>query len=93
MLSGLETSTSTLPAEWAGVLAVMEVGVTSIPTAGEPPINTLAPARKLLPLMVMEVAPSTEPDAGETDVMLGATPGPTWSFPVRLERRWCLQSA
>src|SRR6185437_10220599 len=71
--SVLVTTTLTVPAACAGVVAVMEVLLTTVTLAAEvPPKVALAPALKLLPLRVTEVPPFAVPDAGEIELMAGA---------------------
>ena len=67
------TTTLTAPAEWAGVVAVMEVPLarfTLVATA--PPKVTVAPARKPVPIIVTAVPPDVVPDAGAKAVTVGA---------------------
>ncbi len=72
-VSALVTTTSTAPAAWAGVVQVIcDDESTLTPVAGLPPNVTVAPARKLVPVMVTEVPPAVVPEAGETDETVGA---------------------
>src|SRR5579872_6680621 len=69
----LVTTTLTAPAAWAGVVAVMVELLTTVTLpAAVPPKLTLAPARKLLPLMLTAVPPPVGPELGETELTLGA---------------------
>src|SRR5438132_5815243 len=71
--SGLVTVTLTAPAACAGVVAVIVVLLTTLtPVAALPPTLTIAPAAKLLPVMVTSVPPFVDPDAGATPVTVGA---------------------
>ena len=66
------TVTSFAPALPAGVIAVMEVALTTtILVAETPPTFTLVAPVKLVPLMVIEVPPNVVPDVGLTLVMVG----------------------
>ena len=63
----------TAPAAWAGVVAVMEVALTTFtPVAAVPPKLTVAPAKNPVPVMVTAVPPEAEPVVGETAVTVGA---------------------
>ena len=74
--SVLVTITLTAPAECAGVTAVIVVLlVTLILVAAAPPILTLAPDRKLVPVMVTAVPPAVLPVFGDIDDTVGAGPG------------------
>ena len=74
----LVTTTSTIPAPWAGVFAVICVPsaetVTFVPSGPLAPKATLAFARNPTPAIVTFVPPSEEPLAGDTDVIDGAVP-------------------
>ena len=66
------TETSFAPAVPAGVLAVIELALTTtILVAETPPTFTLVAPVKLVPVMVIEVPPNVVPDVGETLVMVG----------------------
>ena len=66
------TVTSFSPALPAGVIAVMEVALTTITLVAEtPPTFTLVAPVKLVPLMVIEVPPNVVPDVGLTLVIVG----------------------
>jgi len=67
------TTTFTVPATWAGVVAVMEVLLTTLMLlAAVPPKVTVAPVAKLLPLMLTAVPPFTVPEVGEIELTVGA---------------------
>src|SRR5580704_2478324 len=71
--SGLVPVTLTLPAAPAGVVAVIVVLLTKVTTvAALLPRLTVAPATKLVPLIVIGVPPIVEPDTGVTPVTMGA---------------------
>src|SRR5512139_3935052 len=63
--SRLATVTSTGPAAWAGVRAVISVGLTTTTfVAAWPPIVTVAPATNPVPVMVTFVPPGVTPVVG-----------------------------
>jgi hypothetical protein len=67
------TTTFTVPTACAGALAVIDVLLdTLMLVAGEPPILTLAPARKPVPVIVTAVPPLEVPEFGEIPVTVGA---------------------
>lgn len=67
------TMTFTAPAAWAGVVAVIEVLLTSVtPVAAVPPRLTVAPARKPVPVTVTAVPPLIVPELGVIEVTVGA---------------------
>ena len=67
------TTTLVAPDECAGVVAVIEVLLTTVtPVADVPPIFTDAPERKPVPVIVTAVPPEVAPDVGEIAVTLGA---------------------
>lgn len=67
------TTTLTSPAAWAGVTAVILVGlVTDRPVAAVPPTVTLETFTKLVPVMVIVVPPEINPEAGATVETVGA---------------------
>lgn len=71
-LSLLVTTTLAVPAECAGVVAVIEVPLTTVtPVAEVPPTLTPAPERKPAPVMVTDVPPAVVPEAGEILLMVG----------------------
>src|SRR3712207_1804400 len=67
------TTTSTVPAACADVVAVIDVpaGLTVTLGAAPPPNVTVAPGPKPLPLMLTDVPPEVGPVAGETPVTRG----------------------
>lgn len=75
--SGLVTMTETVPAACAGVVAVRLVPFVTVTfVASVPPMRTLAPATKLLPVIVTEVPPVVGPVFGTTLLTVGG-PGET----------------
>lgn len=71
--SVLETATVTAPTALAGVDAVIEVLFTTVtPVAAVPPKLTVAPVKKLVPVIVTPVPPPTGPVLGVIDVTVGA---------------------
>src|SRR5436190_10436427 len=76
----------TAPAACAGVVAVIVVLVTTVtPVAAVPPIVTVAPETKLVPLMVTAVPPAVAPDDGAMPVTVGWGPrnvNPAASVPL-----------
>ena len=66
------TVTSTIPAACAGLVAVIEVALTTVTpvAAGVPKFTAVAP-RKFVPVIVTEVPPAVEPDVGVMPVMVG----------------------
>jgi hypothetical protein len=77
------TVTSTVPAVCAGVKAVIVVlFTTDTLDAALPPMETVAFARKPVPLIVIEVPPTVEPDVGLTLLTTGAgfPPPPPFDF-------------
>ena len=67
------TATLLVPAETAGVSAVMVVvEVTLSDVASTPPTVTLVPATKFVPVIVIDVPPRVEPLVGVTAVIVGA---------------------
>jgi hypothetical protein len=70
----LVTVTVTTPALAAGVVAVMEVALTTTTlVAAVDPNFTVAPEAKFVPVMVTAVPPATGPLAGDTLVTVGVT--------------------
>jgi hypothetical protein len=70
---GVVTTMLNTPFEWAGVVAVMVVALTTVtPVAAAPPKVTLVAPVKLVPVMVTAVPPSVEPLLGATPVTVGA---------------------
>ena len=72
--SVLVTTTSTVPAVCAGVVAVTAVpsSFAIVAVADAPPSFTVAPGRNHAPLMVTNVPPLDAPELGETVVTVGA---------------------
>jgi hypothetical protein len=69
----LVTTTSTVPAAWAGVVAVIDVLLATVtPVAAVPPKVTVSPAAKFVPVMVTPVPPLVGPELGETEPTVGA---------------------
>jgi hypothetical protein len=65
--------TFTAPAAWAGVVAVIDVLLTSVtPVAGVPPKLTVAPDRKPVPAIVTLVPPLVVPVLGVIEAKWGA---------------------
>ena len=62
-----------VPLAWVGVFAVIEVLLTTETlVAADPPMVTVAPARKFAPVIVTPVPPPAGPELGDTDVTEGA---------------------
>ena len=73
-LPGFVTTALTTPGAPAGVTAVIEVAFTNTTlVAADPPIVTVAPVMKPVPVIVTGVPPSVEPDDGDTAVTVGGT--------------------
>ena len=71
--SVLVTTTFKVPGACAGVVAMIDVALTTVtPVASVPPNVTVAPARKPVPVSVTGVPPPWEPLFGETAVTVGA---------------------
>jgi hypothetical protein len=71
----LETTTVAAPAEPAGVVAVIEVLLTTVtPVAAAPPIVTVDPEMNPVPVIVTGVPPAVVPEFGEIEVTVGADP-------------------
>lgn len=71
------TATDFAPAAPTGVVQVIEVALTTVtPVAAAPPIVTVAPAAKFVPVMVTRVPPAVGPLLGEIEDTVGA-PGAT----------------
>jgi hypothetical protein len=65
--------TLTAPAACAGVVAVIDVPLTTTTVvAAAPPMLTVAPLTKFVPLIVTAVPPAVDPVAGDTPVTVGA---------------------
>ena len=72
-VSVLVTTTLTAPAACAGVVAVIDVALTTFTlVAAVPPKLTVAPVRKPVPVMATEVPPAVVPEVGEIEVTVGA---------------------
>ena len=72
-LSVLVTTKFTAPAVWAGVVAVIELPLTTFtPVAAVPPKLTVAPDKNPVPAMVTAVPPALDPAFGETELTVGA---------------------
>ena len=70
---GVVTSTLAVPAEPAGVVAVIEVALlTVMAVAAAPPMVTAVAPVKLVPVMVTLVPPASGPLFGEIEVTVGA---------------------
>ena len=69
----LVTTTFTAPAACAGVVAVIDVLLTTVTlVAAVPPSVTVAPARKPVPVIVTGVPPAVVPDGGAIELTVGA---------------------
>ena len=69
---GVVTVTSTIPAAWTGLVAEIEVALTTVtPVAALLPKFTAVAPVKPVPEIVTEVPPAVEPDAGDMPVMIG----------------------
>ena len=69
---GFVTVTVTAPAVPAGVVAVMDVLLTTTTlVAAVPPKVTVAPAAKFVPVIVTDVPPTVDPLLGDTLVTVG----------------------
>lgn len=67
---------SAAPAACGGVVAVIDVALATVtPVAAIPPIETLAPAAKLLPEIVSPRPPPVAPRPGDTADRVGAAAG------------------
>ena len=72
-MSALVTTTSFAPTVPAGVVAVIEVELTTVTLgAATPPSVTVAPVWKLAPLMVTPAPPAISPEVGLIEVTVGA---------------------
>jgi hypothetical protein len=66
------TITLTVPAVPAGIVALIVVElVTLTPVAALPPMVTVAPVTKLVPVMVTLVPPAVGPEGGDIAVTVG----------------------
>ena len=76
--SVLVTTTLTVPAACAGVVAVIEVLLTTVMlVAAVPPNVTVAPNRNPVPVIVIAVPPAVVPEVGEIVATVGAGLGET----------------
>jgi hypothetical protein len=72
-VSEFVTTTFLAPTVPAGVVAVIVVEFTTdTPVADAPPTVTVAPERKPVPVIVIEVPPVTTPELGDTFVTVGS---------------------
>jgi hypothetical protein len=72
-VSGFVTTTFLAPAVPAGVVAVIVVEFTTVtPVADAPPTVTVAPVWKPVPVIVIGVPPVTNPELGDTVVIVGS---------------------
>jgi hypothetical protein len=70
---GVVTRTLAVPANPAGVVAAIDVALTTVtPVAETPPIVTEVTPVKFVPVIVTEVPPRVDPVAGDTPVTVGA---------------------
>ena len=75
-LSAFLTITSAAPAACAGVVAVIEVPLaTFTDVAAVPPMVTVAPVAKFVPVIVTFVPPTVVPELGDMPVTVGGAPG------------------
>ena len=71
-VSVLVTTTSAAPAVLAGIVQVMEVAETNNTLVHtSPPIVTVAPEAKPVPVITIAVPPAINPDEGERLVIIG----------------------
>src|SRR6185436_4066448 len=84
LLPGLVTVTPTVPAAWAGAVAVSWIELLKVTEAAATSPNlTVAPLWKLVPVIVTEVPPLVKPCPGETRVMVGAVAAGKTQVPMR----------
>jgi hypothetical protein len=77
---GVVMTTSNAPAAFAGVTAVIDVALTTFTdVAAAPPMVTVAPEMKFVPVSVIVVPPPVEPDLGFTAVRVGG--GTVYVYP------------
>ena len=69
---GVVTTTSTLPAEPTGAVAMIWVGVLPVMVALEPPNVTAVALARLVPVMVTLVPPPVGPALGDRPDSVGA---------------------
>jgi hypothetical protein len=67
------TVTSTAPAGWAGVVALIDVALTTTgtPITATPPTLTVEPMTKFVPVITIAVTPLVTPLVGLTAVTVG----------------------
>src|SRR5262245_9867120 len=76
-----------VPGERAGVVAFMRVGpLAETPEAAAPPIETVSPAAKSKPAIVISAPPPADPDAGAS-VVPGGTMRPIWPVKYSVNHR------
>jgi hypothetical protein len=74
-VSGFVTTTFTAPAAWLPVVPCNWVEETKVtPVAATPPMESVAPETKFVPLTVIVVPPAVVPLVGLTEVTVGAGP-------------------
>ena len=62
---GVVTTTLTAPEAWTGVVAVIEVPLTTVTPVAAVPSNVTAVApKRFVPVMVTDVPPASGPDVG-----------------------------
>ena len=72
---GVLTTTLAVPAVPAGVVAVIEVALTTVTfVAAAPPMVTPVAPVKFAPVMVTEVPPAVGPELGLIEATVGADP-------------------
>ena len=75
--SGFVTTTSTVPAAWAPVVAVIDVELPTLtPVADTSPIATVAPETKFVPVIVTDVPPPRRAARGLMQATVGGGPPP-----------------
>src|SRR5487761_2529426 len=79
---GVTTRTSTVPATWAGLMAVMWLSLITVGVVPMPPKLTEVAPVKPLPNIVTSVPPEVGPVAGLTAVTVGPEPYVNWSAEV-----------
>jgi len=73
LVSVFVTTMLTAPAAWAGEVALIDVLlITVTPVADDPPMLTVAPVRKPVPVMVRLVPPLIVPVLGAIEATVGA---------------------
>ena len=66
------TVTSTVPADSAGLVAVIEVDELAVIVPAVVPKSTAVAPIRLVPVMVTEVPPAVVPEVGDIEVTVGA---------------------